>query len=244
MKIDWSALTTELQLWRRANLPLPLWWRDDDAVAATPALERLIRAAQDSGMRVHVAVIPAQAEPPLVAALAQAVPMVHGWRHVSHAPAGAKNAEFGHPRAEAQAELDHALSRMQEMFGAQLLPVFVPPWNRLDAGLMPVLEQLGYRGLSTFGARETGAVPVQINTHIDPIFWRGDRGLVAPDQIISRLCETLRARRTGHADSAEPLGLLTHHLVHTEQVWAFSGNLCRVLLDGGAYPADLRALLA
>jgi len=42
---------------------------------------------------------------------------------------------------------------------------------------------------------------------------------------------------------AEPLGLLTHHLVHTEEVWEFSRDVLYILLDGGANPADIGALI-
>lgn len=243
MKIDWTPLEAELRLWRSTGLALPVWWRDDDAVAATPALERLTALAQGAGMRVHVAVIPALMQPSLTAALEDAVPLVHGWRHISHAPAGAKNAEFGQPRAAAQAELEAALARMRTQFGAQLLPMFVPPWNRIADDLLPLLEPLGYGAVSCFGARAAGR-PVRINTHIDPIFWRGHRGLVDTDLLVDGICDTLRARREGRADPTEPLGLLTHHLVHTEEVWTFSADIMRVLLDGGAHPADLRALVA
>ena len=83
----------------------------------------------------------------------------------------------------------------------------------------------------------------QINTHIDPIFWRGHRGLVDPDEIIANLVTTLRDRREGRTDVTEPLGLLTHHLVHTEAVWDFSRDVMQVMLEGGARPADLRAIL-
>ena len=249
MKIDWSPLMSELALWRSDNLRLPLWWRDDVAVADTAALTRLTRLAQDSGLPVHIAVIPDLLEPSLPPAFDSApslIPVVHGWRHLSHAPQGAKNAESGHPRPPAAEELRAGIDRLHHAFGPPLMPLFVPPWNRIDPAYLPVLVDAGYRAVSTYGPRKT-AMPTdglhQINTHIDPIFWRGDRGLVPPDILVNGIVDTLRDRREGRSDKTEPLGLLTHHLVHTEDVWRFSGDLCRVLLDGGAVAADLRALL-
>ena len=41
MTVDWGPLTHELKLWSDAELTLPLWWRDDDAVTVTPQLETL-----------------------------------------------------------------------------------------------------------------------------------------------------------------------------------------------------------
>lgn len=249
MKIDWGPLTAELSLWRRDALPLPLWWRDDDAVAATSELSRLSTLSGEVGLPVHAAVIPDLIEPTLAPVIVHdqnLIPIIHGWRHVSHSPATAKNAEFGHARDAAPSELSQAIERMTEVFGPSLVPMFVPPWNRIAPEFRPELTNAGYNGLSTYGPRKateptTGLV--QINTHIDPIFWRGDRGLVAPEPLLEKLVVTLQDRRTGHADPTEPLGLLTHHLVHTEDVWAFSRDVIAVLLDGGAVAADIGALL-
>lgn len=249
MKPDWTPLTSELVIWRREGMSLPVWWRDDDAVADTPELERLSRLATDIGLPVHLAVIPKDAQPSLTRALAgqsSLVPVVHGWSHTNHAPEGAKKAEFGHPRSDARRELSLAVTRLKDQFGAAALPLFVPPWNRIEPGLLPALADAGYSGLSTYGPRDAVlATPgvVQINTHIDPVFWRGERGLVPPDELIAQLVATLRDRRAGRTDAGEPLGLLTHHLVHTADVWDFCGDVLRVLLDGGAVPADLVCLL-
>ncbi|UWR26016.1 polysaccharide deacetylase family protein [Sulfitobacter sp. S223] len=249
MRIDWTPLKAELALWRRADLELPVWWRDDDAVAATPALERLTALAKDVNIPVHLAVIPHFAEASLSAVIASEttlIPVVHGWQHVSHAPKGQKNAEFGQLRKEAEAELRQAIAQLNEEFGSRLLSLFVPPWNRIEPRLLPVLAELGYAGVSTYGPREVSfdaPAIVQVNTHIDPIYWRGHRGLVPPEKLLADIVGTLRDRREGRTDVAEPLGLLTHHLVHTDDVWDFSKDVMRVLLDGGATPADLRALL-
>ncbi len=249
MKIDWSPLTSELALWRHHELQLPIWWRDDDAIADTPDLQRLSQISNEVGLPVHVAVIPDLITPTLAPAVTRTphlIPIIHGWRHISHSPEGIKNAEFGHRRPQAKTELELSMEGLKGSFGDQLVKLFVPPWNRISAELLPTLAAIGYRGVSTFGARNTRfATPrlMQINTHIDPIFWRGHRGLVAPETLISGIVTTLRDRREARTDSSEPLGLLTHHLVHDEDIWNFSGDVLRVLLDGGAIPADIRSLL-
>lgn len=249
MKIDWSPLTSELALWRRRDLPLPIWWRDDDAIADTPALGTLSQLANDVGVPVYVAVIPDPMTPSLPPAIQKdphLIPIIHGWQHISHAPEGAKNAEFGHPRPFAAAELKQAIEVLETGFGDQLIKLFVPPWNRISLDLLPVLAASGYRGVSTYGARSTTFAAtnlMQINTHIDPIYWRGHRGLVASETLIEGIATTLRERREGRTEASEPLGLLTHHLVHDDDIWSFCGEVLRVLLDGGATPADIGSLL-
>ncbi|QUJ76675.1 polysaccharide deacetylase family protein [Sulfitobacter albidus] len=236
----WSPLRATLREMRRQGCALPIWWRDDDAVAATPALERLTRLSVRLRVPVHLAVIPGALEgslAPFIADTPALVPVVHGWRHVNHAPEGAKKAEFGHPRAAAPEELEAGLATLRAAFGTRTMPMFVPPWNRLTPSLMPDIATAGYAAVSTYGPRETSPPApgiTQINTHIDPIDWRGTRGLVDQTTLVARLTATVRARLTKQADATEPLGLLTHHLVHTPEVWDFAERCLAELLDGGA----------
>ncbi|WP_025050995.1 polysaccharide deacetylase family protein [Sulfitobacter noctilucae] len=225
---------------------LPIWWRDDDAIAPTPELDRLTRMAGDLYLPVHLAVIPEPATSALASYCAGAemlIPLVHGWRHKNHAPESAKKAEFAHPRSGIEGELKAALARMKTLFSANMVPVFVPPWNRLDPSIMEKVALEGYRGVSTFTPRTSkfaAAGLVQINTHLDPINWRGGGGLVAEDVLIDRLVTLLRDRREGRTDLEEPLGLLTHHLVHDAAIWDFTRTCLSRLLDGGAVAVDLR----
>ncbi len=246
MTFDFTPLQAELALWRAKGRHLPLWWRDDDAVAQTAALDRLTDLAEALSLPVHLAVIPQAATEGLArfcASTAFTVPLVHGWAHQDHAPEGQKKAEFGHPRPDAVTETRRALDRMQHLFGPHLLPMFVPPWNRIDDTVIAALPAQGYTALSTYLPRPARlAAPglVQINTHIDPIHWRGGGGLVPPETQIAALVAHLQDRRTGRADVAEPLGILTHHLVQDAETWAFTESLIATLLKGGATPVTLR----
>lgn len=247
MWIDWSPVENELRQWRRAGRSPAIWWRDDDTIAPTAALDRLRALAARMGVPAHIAVIPDLVDDSLteyVRAESSLIPLVHGWRHENNAPQGAKKSEFGHPRPRAKAQITDGLSRLKALFGTDLLPVFVPPWNRIAPEFTPVLAAAGYRGLSTFGERQSALAAegvYQINTHIDPIFWRGDRGLVDPSTLVDGIVRTLARQR--NRGTAEPVGLLTHHLVHTKEVWQFSADCLSVLLDGGAQSFDLRGLI-
>ena len=251
MRVDWSPLDAELAIWRAERLDLPIWWRDDDATGQTPALARLQGLAEKLAMPVHLAVIPKHADASLAAVCASGIliPVVHGWAHENHAPAGAKKAEFCNARKGLEEEAAAGLARLEAIFDEQLCRIFVPPWNRIDAGLTTRLADLGYLGVSTYTPRrDRWAAPglVQINTHIDPIDWRGGGGLVPAERQIINIVNILRDRRHGNTDRAEPLGLLTHHLVHDAAIWAFSEACLGRLLEGGARPrmiADQRAAL-
>ena len=248
MTYDFSLLKQELSIWRAEGLRLPIWWRDDDAVDQSAALDRLIGLATTLKMPVHLAVIPKYATAALASVCSNVtvtVPMVHGWEHQNHARPWRKRSEFGQVREGAIAEAKAGLETLRTLFGPNLLKMFVPPWNRIAAELIAELPNIGYSGLSDFNARpQRFAAPglVRINTHVDPIFWRGGGGLVPPETQINTLVQILQNRRMGGSDQAEPLGFLTHHLVHDEPIWSFCHACLSTLLDGGGEPINLLTL--
>lgn len=246
MPYDFALLKAELARWRSEGRTLPLWWRDDDAVELTTPLEKLGQLSLDLGLDVHLAVIPKFATPELASLcrdMSQFVPLVHGWAHVNQSTGPAKKAEFGAPRDGAVVEMRLGLSRMEQLFGQSLLPMFVPPWNRISEGFVNELNGLGFSSLSTFTPRHARLRPgglVQINTHVDPISWRGGGGLAEPDVTVDTLIKTLKDRREGRSDAAEPLGFLTHHLVHDAPIWEFTDACLKTLIEGGAEAVNLR----
>ena len=224
---DWSSLRAAV---RNAAKPPLIWWRDDDAVGETPELIRLLALSEATQAPVHIAVIPALLEPSLQPTLAggTARVLVHGWRHENHAPPHEKKAEFRAHNQNAVKQAATGLARLQAAFGAQCDPVFVPPWNRFEPTFSAPLHAAGYRGLSLFGS-DTADGPLKVvNTIVDPIYWRGHRGLADPGTLIEAAVQHL----THMPD--EPLGLLTHHLVQDDDTWAFSKRFLSELLDAGA----------
>jgi len=237
---DWAPLDRELDRWQSAGLTLPLWWRDDDATAPSPELDRLRALAKAHDISVHLAVIPNGATQELAALVQDSshlIPVVHGWEHISHAQQGEKKAEFGdnRPLVGMRAEAAQGLARLSELFAGRLVPMFVPPWNRIAPQVIGELAGLGYRALSTFTPRTTPlAAPglAQINTHLDPIAWKAGRGLVDPETLIAHTAHQMADRREGRADNDEPYGILTHHLVHDEAIWGFTEALLNRLITG------------
>lgn len=237
MTPDWTPLREELAIWLRNGLELPFWWRDDDAIDPTGALSRLADLSQDTGVPVHLAIIPKHASLALateVASTDMLIPVVHGWAHENYAPATEKKSEFGVTRAldDCVSDLQRATERFRDLFGARAGRMFVPPWNRGSPEVTAALAECGFNAVSTFLPRKAPeAAPglAQINTHIDPIFWRGTRGLVDPDELIAKTVRQLSARRNGAIDNGEPFGYLTHHLVHDADIWEFSRQfLCEM----------------
>lgn len=241
MKRALVPLVEELAVWRDLGETLPVWWRDDDATQPTPALDRLLGIAGRFGAPLHLAVVPEPAVPALaerIAAQSEVYALPHGWAHQNHAPKGKPKAEFGRHRPAALMlnEIGRGFDRIRELFGERALPVFVPPWNRVSSRLFPALSKLGFSVVSTWKARKAAqAAPglARVNVHVDPIAWRRGRGLVDPAFLARKTARQLERRRLGIWDKAEPYGLMTHHLVHDEAIWAFTEAYLEVLAESG-----------
>jgi hypothetical protein len=244
---DWRDLTEELDQWRAAGRIATVWWRDDDATAPSPALDRLLALQQKHAAPLMIAVIPARAEPDLAQRLTDldGISIVqHGWAHANHAPVGASKAELGadRPAALVLGELARGQIVLDGLFG-DWLRFLVPPHNRIAPALARELPRAGYVGLSTYNPRR-GAITAltQINTHIDIMNWV-TRAFGGEAAALALAVRHLRARRTGATDADEPTGLLTHHLAHDEAAWAFTDRFLTAIADHpAARLVDIRDL--
>jgi hypothetical protein len=212
---EWRDLVAELDRWEEAGLVARLWWRDDDAVAWTPALDRLFLTAGDAPLAL--AVIPADVISGLATAL-QPFPQVavlqHGWCHANHAVAG-KSSEYPperHP-VDVADEFDEGRQRLRLLFGPRALPMFVPPWNRFSDRFVPLLREAGIAAISQMAPRKSipGQGVAAIDVHLDIVGWHEGRKFIGVAVALGRLVAALRARR--EAGDAVPIGVLTHHLV-------------------------------
>jgi hypothetical protein len=227
----WRSLSDEIARWRDAGRAADFWWRDDDAARPDPALARLLALSADAAIPLALAVVPAGADPALLAGLGETVRVLqHGTDHRNRAGPQEKKTEFAaaEPQQAAIARLVTAREQLRIQAGMRFVPVLAPPWNRLPKPLLPHIAAAGYRGLSQYGAR-LSHYPVeglkQVNTHVDIIAWDSGRGFAGEAEALNAAVRHLSARRTGLADPAEPTGFLTHHAVHDEAAWNFLRRL-------------------
>ena len=243
-----AGLSRRLDALAAAGRRVSFWWRDDDAAAVTPALERLLGLAAGSGVPLALAVIPEPAEEALARRLDapdlhRLRVLQHGYRHRNHEPAGSRACELGPARAvdTVLAELAGGRDKLAALFSGRFLPVLTPPWNRISVEVAARRGDIGLPGLSTFASVERAGH--RLDAHLDPIVWRSTRGYMGDARMLSLLDEEIAARQGLHADV--PVGLLTHHLAHDEAVWRSTATFLAV---AGRHPAarwpDLEAAFA
>ncbi len=210
---------------KRRSRQIEFWWRDDDAEDGTPALEQLLALAKYHELPLALAVIPKGATRALAERL-QPEPRVavlqHGWQHKNHAAEGEKKIELGgkRPPSDVFDELRRGRDRLRALF-PHSLPVLVPPWNRIAENVSDALDEVGLSGLSTFGPAPADK-PHQVNTHLDIFEWRPVRRPLSRGAAYAGLASELERRLDG---MPEPIGILTHHLVHEEASWVLLGEI-------------------
>ena len=204
------------------------WWRDDDATAPTPALDRMLALAEAYAVPLALAVIPAAVQPGLAARLAKAgdvAVLQHGWSHDDHSPDGVRACELDDawPADALRQHLTTGWRRLEVLFGERALAVQVPPWNRIGDRALRRVEETGlYVALSGLGPRPwpTTAGLRRLNVHVDVMNWQ-TRRFAGDAAALAAVVDHLAARRSGTADPTEPTGLMTHHLFHDEECWGF-----------------------
>lgn len=232
MTVEWRAFAEEVERWGDLGRTVDFWWRDDDATRRTASLERLVGLACQARVPLALAVIPLDAQADLLAGDTGSVTVLqHGVAHHNRAAPGDKKSEFAVAES-VDAALERLLlgrHRLEAFYGKRSLPVLVPPWNRISQPrLVGALADAGYRGLSRFGPRDRPHPTtrlVQVNTHVDVIDWKGQRGFVGHEAVLRQAVGHLQARRSGANDPAETTGWLTHHAAHDEATWAFLQQL-------------------
>lgn len=238
----WQELDAELALWRDAGEVPTFWWRDDDTEAPTDALDRLITLAQRHETPLHLAIVPAQMDAGLADRL-RASPLVyatqHGFSHTNHEPKGTGASEVGvlRPLQHQEADLREGWARMIAADLPNLLPVFVPPWNRIADKTLHLLPELGFAAVSSFYPAPS-VEPVRglrhINGHIDPIRWKEGAKFCGTPKALAQCTQHLRQRRLGEVSKSEATGFVTHHLQTDAETWDFMDAFMARITRGGA----------
>ena len=197
------------------------WWRDDDAVAVTPALKKLVGLS--GNIPLALAVVPEGAQAELFQFLPERASVIqHGTDHRNRAAAGEKKTEYpaAEPAEAALARIAAGFDRLRALAGGRFVPVLAPPWNRLRQDLLKRLPAIGIRGVSAYGARAS-AEPApglrQVNTHVDIVDWRQGKRFLGEAETLAKAFESMK--------SEQPVGWLTHHAVHDAAAWGFLERL-------------------
>lgn len=250
---SWQELRGELDRWADEGRSATFWWRDDDAARLTRSLRRLLALRSSLDVPLALAVIPSRLQPELASELESVdeVQVVqHGYAHRNHASTGQKKAELGPHRAlrVMRGEIGRGWIRLSGAAPRSVVPVLVPPWNRIDPRLVPALPCLGLHGLSTFTARPRPGPESRVrqtNCHVDPIDWRAGRAFKGEAASLGQALRHLRERRRRSVDEREPTGLLTHHLDLDEPGWDFVARFIETTrsLPGARWLDARRAVL-
>jgi peptidoglycan/xylan/chitin deacetylase (PgdA/CDA1 family) len=221
----WEAVRAELDARHAAGRTAEFWLRDDDAVAASPALDRLLGLVSAYGAPLMVAAIPMRLERSLKPALAPfgAVSVaVHGAWHRNHAPPPSKAEETPAQRGldAIGRDLSAARARLVAEFGPAAGRWYVPPWNRIPPAVAALLPGLGFHALSAFAARPGPGRPGlgELPATVDVIDWRNGRIGRPETWLAAEIGAQLAAQR--RAGRPWPIGVLCHHLVHDEAAWS------------------------
>ncbi|SOC18312.1 polysaccharide deacetylase family protein [Rhodobacter maris] len=227
-----------------AGRPLRLWWRDDDAVAPSAPLDRLLDLVAGHRLPLTLAVIPApEGAAPSGPALAERLAgeagvrvAPHGYSHANHAGSDEKKCELcpARPAQSVLEELARGHAQLRALHHERCLALLVPPWNRIAPAVRAGLGAAGFKALSTFGAPK--GPEAQINTHLDIMDWHGTRSLRAPNTLWRELAALARA-------DLPFAGLLTHHLVHDAACWAFLEEFAALTTKAGAHWVGAERLL-
>jgi len=196
-----GALVDELEKWSDTGKVAEFWWRDDDAQKPSVQLERLLAISDRHHAAVSLATIPHGVQVSLAEALSghdQVSILQHGFSHRNYAPATERKMELGWHRPGEQifGQIQSGLSDLKGLFGEQLVPVLVPPWNRIDLRVVERLEKCGLRGLSTLGPRKQSFAAEglkQVNVHVDIMNWKQGRCFAGEHHCIEQIIAHLGA---------------------------------------------------
>lgn len=236
--------------------PLELWWRDDDFGRMSDNAVQLFKSARDHEVPLLVAVVPyrlAVSDKEFQKQIANngygdfVAFGVHGFDHFSHDSQDPSEYPATRSADAVRHECHYGIRRVRQTFAHMMRPFFVPPWNKIDAGFIPILHDEGYTMMSTvadwYQAHESKEFHVR-NIDLDLLDYSARPFRVRkPRQIVDTLKQVLDARR-GQESPSPCLGLLTHHVEMVPEDIDLVGEIINAMRAGGATTAALDDLFA
>lgn len=129
----------------------------------------------------------------------------HGWNHRNHQQVGKKQ-EFGTGLTAAAKERTIAAgrARLTAILGDHFLPVFTPPWNRVDSDTLEVLRRQGYGAISRYRDDRLPSLPglPDFPANVDLHTRKEASGALGRQGLLDELEQAL---------SSGTVGLMIHH---------------------------------
>lgn len=206
-----------------------IFFRDDDVDEDEASLRRLLNIFAARRVPIVLGVIPAQLTENGISLLKQfpavAEIVQHGWQHTNHESTGRK-CEFGASRnfAEQCDDIARGQARMNEVFGENWFPAFIPPWNRCTRDTHEALNKLGFRVLSTLRGKDLSEdfrgqkIPVTLDIYE----WRDAAKCKTEVEIFRTLTEQIT--------HDFPIGIMLHHKVMSDEAFAILEKLLDELM--------------
>lgn len=235
---NWRDRLAEAVDQNSSNHIANIFFRADDIGAGGRAFEALCRLFRHHGIPLAMSVVPAWLSAARQRQLFACAPLEeplwgwhqHGWRHVNWQRSG-KKAEFGdhRPFEKQWRDVWQGRQKMLSVFQEYLVPVFTPPWNRLSASTVKILQQLDFKAVSISKPLPRGVKPpielknlrIQLDLHTRKSK-ETDRDFY---DLLAEL-STLLGRR-------QPSGIMIHHQRMTAFAFQFLNELLYLLRNKG-----------
>lgn len=203
---------------------MDVFFRDDDVDEEEVTLRRLLNLFAARNVPIVLGVIPARLTTAGIELLQQfsgSIELVqHGWQHVNHELTGRK-CEFGISRSFAEQfdDLSRGQARMNEAFGQQWFPAFIPPWNRCTTVTEQALQQLGFRVLSKLHEKDSSACASlpEISVTLDVYRWKDGAQLKPTAELWQAIAEQIQQDLR--------IGIMLHHKVMGDEAFVFLEQL-------------------
>ncbi len=238
IKADLDVVESGLNRLADRYLSVKFWWRDDGANEPTRALDRLLTIQSRTQLPLNLAVIPNALDPLLGREIASNM-LINVWQlgaaHVSYdLPEQPKNEFPEHRRwTDIAYDIGEANGRLAQVFGAQLAPVFVPPWGVMALAHTYGLSGMGFAALSTtapIAILQVAALP-DIPVQFSVMRLQGYPRFGGRTALSTQLTQMLdnQAQLASLRLPREMIGIKTQHLDHDDAAWDFTYELLMLL---------------
>lgn len=240
IKQTWQQFIDELSNWKKTNTSPIFWIRDDDITEENENIFKLINLCISNDTPLYLAAIPKKIDRKLISKTinySECYILQHGFSHQNHAPKKHKKSEF-HSSRELNVMCSEIKKGYEILVGCcreKLLPVFVPPWNRMTDRLFPCLLKSGLQGYSS--KNTSFKVPENLivrDAHLDIADWKNNCKFIGETTSINMLINQLQLIRTTQNTACTPICVLTHHKVMDKESFSFLNKLIITSKEFGA----------